>query len=302
MKIRTHFHLLVSFLLFLLKSFAYFCRNYQILYICRMQTFCIIKPAPTLTPYIRYYWILRDDAVISVSERTLPIGCVQLVFHKGKRLLCLQESQLQPQSFISGQSFGFSDVMSTGEIEMITVVFQPYAAKAFLQIPLHLFNGQNISTDDIDDMQLSDLSRQIADTPDNDLCIHLIEHFFFRRLTTCSEYNLKRLSTVLHEINLHPQISTLELSDVACLSTKQFGRIFADYIGTTPKDFLRIVRMQRALYTLQQDPALPFAQVAYECGFSDQSHMIKEFKLFSGYTPAEYLSVCAPVSDYFSTL
>ena len=31
-----------------------------------------------------------------------------------------------------------------------------------------------------------------------------------------------------------------------------------------------------------------------------QSHTIKEFKLFSGYTPAEYLSVCAPYSDYFS--
>ena len=166
----------------------------------------------------------------------------------------------------------------------------------------HLFFGQNISTDEVEDTELSDLSRRIVDTPDNDQCIHLIEDFFFHRLVSCSEYNLKRLSTVLSEINLHPQVSTLELSDVACLSSKQFGRIFADYIGTTPKEFLRIVRMQRALYTLQQDPTLPFAQVAYECGFSDQSHMIKEFKLFSGYTPAEYLSVCAPVSDYFSTL
>ena len=154
----------------------------------------------------------------------------------------------------------------------------------------------------MEDTELSDLSRRIVDTPDNDQCIRLIEDFFFHRLVSCSEYNLKRLSTVLSEINLHPQVSTLELSDVACLSSKQFGRIFADYIGTTPKEFLRIVRMQRALYTLQQDPTLPFAQVAYECGFSDQSHMIKEFKLFSGYTPAEYLSVCAPVSDYFSTL
>ena len=251
-----------------------------------MQTFRIVKPAPALSPYIRYYWILRDDATLPVSERTLPVGCVQLVFHKGKRLMCLQESRLQPQSFISGQSFGFSDVVSTGVIEMITVVFQPYAAKVFLQIPLHLFNGQNVSTD----------------TPDNDQCIRLIEQFFFRRLASGFEYNLKRLSTVLDEINLHPQVNTLQLSDVACLSTKQFGRVFTDYIGTTPKDFLRIVRMQRALYVLQQNPGSPFAQVAYECGFSDQSHMIKEFKLFSGYTPAEYLSVCAPVSDYFSTL
>ena len=173
-----------------------------------MQTFRIVKPAPALSPYIRYYWILRDDAALPVSERTLPVGCVQLVFHKGKRLMCLQESRLQPQSFISGQSFGFSDVVSTGVIEMITVVFQPYAAKVFLQIPLHLFNGQNVSTDEVEDRELSDLSYRITDTPDNDQCIRLIEQFFFRRLASGSEYNLKRLSTVLDEINLHPQVNT----------------------------------------------------------------------------------------------
>ena len=89
-----------------------------------MQTFRIVKPAPALAPYIRYYWILRDDAFTPVSERTLPVGCMQLVFHKGRQLVSLQNSQLQPQSFICGQSFGFSDVMSTGMIEMITVVRQ----------------------------------------------------------------------------------------------------------------------------------------------------------------------------------
>ena len=124
-----------------------------------MQTFRIVKPAPALAPYIRYYWILRDDAFTPVSERTLPVGCMQLVFHKGRQLVSLQNSQLQPQSFICGQSFGFSDVMSTGMIEMITVVFQPYAAKTFLRIPLHLFFGQNISTDEVEDTELSDLSR-----------------------------------------------------------------------------------------------------------------------------------------------
>ena len=35
-------------------------------------------------------------------------------------------------------------------------------------------------------------------------------------------------------------------------------------------------------------------------GFADQSHMIKEFRQFTGYTPAQYLAACAPVSDYFS--
>lgn len=78
-----------------------------------MQSFQLIKPCLALAPYIRHYWILQDDSVTPVSERTLPIGCMQLVFHKGKQLLLSGESELQPQSFISGQSVGFSDVQST---------------------------------------------------------------------------------------------------------------------------------------------------------------------------------------------
>ena len=246
-----------------------------------MQSFQLIKPCLALAPYIRHYWILQDDSVTPVSERTLPIGCMQLVFHKGKQLLLSGESELQ---------------------EMITVVFQPYAVKALFHIPSHLFHGQNVDTDAMEDVELSDLVKQVTDTSDNAVSIRLIEQFFLRRLYTLPEYNLKRMSAVFHEINLQPQINIAHLSETACLSSKQFGRIFADYVGTTPKEFIRIVRMQRALSMLQQDATIPFVQVAYECGFSDQSHMIKEFKLFSGYTPAEYLSVCAPYSDYFSEL
>ena len=222
-----------------------------------MQSFQLIKPCLALAPYIRHYWILQDDSVTPVSERTLPIGCMQLVFHKGKQLLLSGESELQPQSFISGQSVGFSDVQSTGRIEMITVVFQPYAVKALFHIPSHLFHGQNVDTDAMEDVELSDLVKQVTDTSDNAVSIRLIEQFFLRRLYTLPEYNLKRMSAVFHEINLQPQINIAHLSETACLSSKQFGRIFADYVGTTPKEFIRIVRMQRALSMLQQDATIP---------------------------------------------
>lgn len=149
-----------------------------------MQSFQLIKPCLALAPYIRHYWILQDDSVTPVSERTLPIGCMQLVFHKGKQLLLSGESELQPQSFISGQSVGFSDVQSTGRIEMITVVFQPYAVKALFHIPSHLFHGQNVDTDAMEDVELSDLVKQVTDTSDNAVSIRLIEQFFLRRLYT----------------------------------------------------------------------------------------------------------------------
>lgn len=265
-----------------------------------MQSFQIIPPAPVLAPYIRYYWILRLDATTVVSERTLPVGCIQLVFHKGKRLFVKDKFSFQPQAFICGQTVGFSDVESTGRIKMIVVVFQPCAAEMLLRIPGNEFREQNVAIGDAGDRELSDLAGKVMDTPDNGECIRLIEQFFFRRLSVASSYNFKRLSGVIEQINLQPQVTVSQLAETACLSNKQFGRIFANCVGTSPKEFLRIVRMQRALSMLQQDGGLSLAQLAYECGFSDQSHMIKEFKSFSGYTPLEYLSICAPHSDYFS--
>jgi transcriptional regulator GlxA family with amidase domain len=84
------------------------------------------------------------------------------------------------------------------------------------------------------------------------------------------------------------------------LSYKQFKRVFAEYTGANPKDWLRTVRFQKALYTLQTQPAISLAQLACECGYYDQPHLIKEFKTFSGYTPVEYSAIYAPCSDYFS--
>lgn len=104
-----------------------------------MQSFKIIKPIHILTPYVRYYWILEDGADVSVSERTLPTGCIQLVFHRGKRLLLVGKKESQPQAFICGQCLNFSDVMSAGKIEMITVVFSRMRQEPSFNFPLSSF-------------------------------------------------------------------------------------------------------------------------------------------------------------------
>lgn len=268
----------------------------------KMESFRIIKPSPALVPYIRYYWILQINEVTPVRERTLPVGCVNMVFHRGRQLFSLTEKSLQPTAFISGQSTTYSDVESTGTIDMIFVVFQPFAARIFFQIPISEFHEKNISISEIGDPALKELEKQVADTMDDMQSIGLIERFLISRLHSFSAYNVKRVAATVREINHQSQTTITQLSQIACLSNKQFNRVFTEYIGTNPKEFIRIVRMQRALYVLQMHPDRCFAQVACECGFYDQSHLIREFKSFSGYTPAEYLSVCAPYSDYFSML
>lgn len=186
---------------------------------------------------------------------------------------------------------------------MIVVVFQPHAAKLFLRKPLSLFQGRNIAIEDMGDRGLTELAHKIADTESHSRCIELIEQFLLHRLVmdTNYKYNIDRLSAAIRHINFTPRLNVSEMADKACLSTKQFTRVFEDYVGTSPKEFMRIVRIQRALYLLQGNPQYKnnLAQLACCCGFADQSHMIREFKQFTGYTPLEYLFFCDPQSDYF---
>jgi AraC-like DNA-binding protein len=45
--------------------------------------------------------------------------------------------------------------------------------------------------------------------------------------------------------------------------------------------------------------SINLTELAYTCGYYDQSHMINDYKLLSGKTPAQYFSECEPYSDYF---
>ena len=166
-------------------------------------------------------------------------------------------------------------------------------------MPLIDLYGQNVAIDALNDPQLAELEKRLSDTTDPKMCVFFIERFLEKRLYQLEAYNLKRINAVMQSIYRGQQNIDM-LAQTACLGYKQFKRIFAEYVGANPKDYLRVVRFQKALHTLQLQPDISLTHLAYDCGFYDQAHFIKEFKRFSGYTPTEYTAVCAPYSDFFS--
>ena len=97
-----------------------------------------------------------------------------------------------------------------------------------------------------------------------------------------------------------PATSVTDLASITCLGKKQFERLFNELVGINPKEYARIVRFQKSLKLLQHYSDVNQAQLAYQCGYADQSHFIREFKQFSGYTPLSLLNVCKPYSDLFT--
>jgi AraC-like DNA-binding protein len=264
-----------------------------------METFRIIQPNPLLTPYIKQYWFLKTTGTDCPVQRIVPAGSINLIFHRGDLLYSISENDYQPRTFLCGQTTGYGDLVQKGAVDMITVVFTPVGAGAFFRMPMSKLNDTVVSIDESEDSELKELSIRMCETFDDEACARLADTFFLKRLSGLKYYNYNRLNAVVCSVN-HGVSDVNLLAQTACLSYKQFNRIFSEHVGARPKDFLRIVRFQRALYHMQMQPSTSLTALALECGFYDQSHLIREFKLFSGYTPGEYFSVCAPYSDYFS--
>ena len=80
--------------------------------------------------------------------------------------------------------------------------------------------------------------------------------------------------------------SLAELAALTGLSKYQLLRRFEREYGTTPHQWLRQVRVERARASIARGVRL--AQVATECGFADQSHMTRTFVRHFGFTPGAW--------------
>ena len=77
-----------------------------------------------LRPYVRYYWTLKSDKPFSVL--TFPIGCPQMIFHRGSPLYIRELSSRQNKFTVSGQVKFPTHIASDGNTEMIVAVFYPH--------------------------------------------------------------------------------------------------------------------------------------------------------------------------------
>ena len=86
--------------------------------------------------------------------------------------------------------------------------------------------------------------------------------------------------------NLGQKITNQALAQVANLSPSHFARAFKDSQGVAPHQYILECRVKRAQELLAAD--LSLSEIAFEVGFSDQSHLTRWFREFVGVTPGSY--------------
>ena len=100
-------------------------------------------------------------------------------------------------------------------------------------------------------------------------------------------------------MTLNPdRLSIGRMNEKIGYSQKHFTEMFRRNIGVTPKSYLKIMRFQKAIRTIDAADNVEWDMIAQDCGFYDQAHFINDFKHFSGFTPEEYSKIHTNYQNY----
>jgi len=72
------------------------------------------------------------------------------------------------------------------------------------------------------------------------------------------------------------------------ISPRTLARHFSSQVGITPKRFARVHRLQRVLRAVRRASKPDWCALAAEHGYTDQAHLIHDFRDLADITPAEY--------------
>lgn len=227
-----------------------------------------------------------DDAD-SMPFRVLPDTCVELfVNYTGKHLATIKGAvdSGEKGSFFSFRLSGFMDVQMQPGSGCIAVCFYPGAACHFFKTPMAAF------TDSATELNLAwgniaaELEERVALCASETQRAELIQHYLLRQLVK----NHKTDAAVQYCLSeMHTGLSVNELAEKTGISQRQLSRRFQKNIGLGPKEFSRVNRFLRALDYMKKNNGNSLTDVAYACGYYDQSHFIFDFKAFAGITPGE---------------
>jgi AraC-like DNA-binding protein len=251
----------------------------------------IHTPGPPLSGFVDNLWSF-SDVPLHAKERIVPSGTLELVINLHEDELRIYDSVDAERckrfsgAMVSGAYRGFFVIDTREHASVMGVHFKPGGALPFLGAPPGALADTHVDLEAL-------WGRRPASVLRERLCAAAAPAHRFRILEEALLERLLRpvrrhraVQAALHQL-AHGR-SVHEVAADVNLSHRRFIEVFTAETGLTPKLFARVRRFQRAL-ALAAHASPDWSQLALECGFFDQSHMIRDFVDFSGFSPAELL-------------
>lgn len=249
-----------------------------------------------LRPFIRNYWVLEATCTAPGTQRVYSNGAVSLHFYLTQPAH-LDSDEREYRTSLNRHDLTVMDVHTTkGEFNIFGVEFVPFGTRAFWNISQ--FKTQHITPQDLQDDEFIAVSQMIHSAQTTDERRQLLDTFFCNRIESkiAGGMNMHRLENVFESIEETDHTSDMAAN--ACLSSKQFTRVFNEYVGINPKSYQRLLRFHKAMMLLREGNNA-FTDIAYDCGYTDLAHMTKDIQQLCGKTPTEIVAMGDKLTETF---
>lgn len=264
-----------------------------------------IRPGSALKQYVKCYYIYESDTNVAFEDTVFPSGCIEIIFNLGTgkwQTAAGNAYSTTPSIELWGQIIRPLPIRSIGKNTMLGIRFYPHAAACFLNDKVGLFNDQVIDFNDLHGNAVRMLYSKLLETTNWNKRIELIEIFLIHRLSLSQNKfsKLVMVSDVMTELRKTDFFDNIEnVASRYGITSRYLQKLFFQYTGLSPKLYSQIHRFQNSLRLVTQKN-ISLTSIAYDCGYFDQSHFIREFKSFTGFTPSGYSLANSPITVAFA--
>lgn len=258
-----------------------------------------IPPSIELSGLIRHYLFLNLEGNSSGKLRLFSDGSSGIVLSSHPTLFL--DSLPLPAAFCYGQITGYKEISCQGTAQLVIIVFHPHGLNRLLNVPAFELNDKVIPLADLFAGVGQALQRSIAAADSLAEKLDHIEAFFRKMVNDHRPAGDPLVTTALNLIQRNRGVVTIQqLTGIIGCHSRQLERRFNTAIGLSPKHYCNIVRTLGFVKTLQRTAPKPnLTRSAYDSGYYDQAHLIREFRKITGLSPSQYFKHSEPLAVNF---
>ena len=245
------------------------------------------EPPQELRDTIKCFWYNRRDFGEQPSGfEVLPDGYAEIIFHFGSACNVSYNGRAQPlpSPFMMGLLNQPVLLTTKGRFEVIGIRCFPWTVFDLLGLQSSK-DGVHIFEHPIAQLHPT-LSKWIhADKKDEALAL-VKQYFQTTRSQIAIDSMLFKAGVAMREANGSLPVS--QIAATAHATVRTLERKFKESSGRTVKDVSGLIRFEQVRNQLWLYPDSSIASLAHELGYTDQSHLSREFKRYSGTTPAAF--------------
>ena len=236
------------------------------------------EPAGEFGDYVEFYWIVRWDL------RGRPAHTQQVLTHPNLHLVFEV-----PGPFVYGIQREVFERRLTGADQVLGMKFRPGMFRPLLGRPVLDLIDRRVPAGELFGPSVTETQQAVLGTQDPAAMQEAAEEFLRGVLPAQPDPMAGQVGEIVDRITAAPTLFRVDQLAADCgLSVRSLQRLFAEYVGASPKWVLRRARLHEAATRAEVAAGIDWAALAADLGYADQAHLTRDFTAAVGAPPGRY--------------